>query len=121
MMNISIDDTYPNVAILLVDFFNFFNNLSFTNIEINPLLDVIEIQQQLPVIIYQKFVPNQNYTFIVRDPLNKEINLVESFYFHVENLFYFIYFSFFQIRNFQINSILENVFETAKNYYSIKI
>ena len=117
MMNISIDDFKPNLGILLIDFFNFYNNLVFSNIEIRPKLDVLEVKEA--VVIYQKFFPGKNYNFIIRDPLilKMDKNLVKGYYFHLENLFYFVYFGIFR----KGGGVLEGIFDTAKNYYLIKI
>lgn len=114
-MNVSIDDERPNLGILLIDFFNFYNNLVFSNIEIRPKLDVLEVKE--PVVVYQKFFPGRSYSFVIRDPLSLEGNLVKSYYYHLENLFYFVYFNVFR----KGSGGLEGIFETAKNYYLIKI
>jgi hypothetical protein len=109
----NIDNTPPNLGILFVDFFSFYTEIKMKDVDIKPFAwdQPIDIS---PISYKSKDLLGLQIT----DPLNQSNNVAKSSFnfMQLENLFCFIYFAFFQPG---IDSILGNIFESAKIFYSL--
>lgn len=107
----SVDRGRPGLGVLFVDFFNFFTEYKMKEIDIKPFSWEKSVDV-LPVSFKTRDLINLQIT----DPLNPTNNVAKSSFnfMQLENLFRFIYFSFFQPNQ---ESLLENVFESSKLFY----
>jgi DNA polymerase sigma len=111
----AIDANRPQLGVLFVDFFSFYTEYKMKEIDIKPFGWDHPIDGS-PIVYRNKDMINLQIT----DPLNSSNNVAKSSYqfMQLENLFNFIYFSFFQPNQ---DSILGNVFESSKLFHYLTL